>query len=201
MWFLNIMGNVKYSTTTTNATTFFLIGRWLTTQFFWLADEVVINSLVKCWQIPELSLEFREAGSLAGVVGPALGHQTVECRRAVGWHGQPLAILDAPYHVIVLHTLEGLDTVHEDLPHAHPYEMKKERERECVREKEKNNNYFWLIWAYFQHHICTYIQNFHVVYSTSYLSLKFFLILCRYVLCQYHWIGAAKYIHMTLIHL
>ena len=68
--------------------------------------------------LPELGLELGEAGPFPGVVRPALGHQTVQRGRALGGHGQALAVLYPADDVVVLHALEGLDAVHEDLPHA-----------------------------------------------------------------------------------
>lgn len=69
--------------------------------------------------VPELCFEFGEPRPLAGVVRPTFGHQTVEGGRALRRHSQPLAIFYPADHIVVLHPLEGLDAVHQDLPHAH----------------------------------------------------------------------------------
>lgn len=71
--------------------------------------------------LPELCFEFCEPRPLAGVVRPAFGHQAVESGGTLGGHRQPLAVLYPANHVIVLHALEGLDAVHQDLPHTHAY--------------------------------------------------------------------------------
>lgn len=71
--------------------------------------------------LPELCFKFSKPGSPAGVVGPALGHKAVEGGRAVWRHWEPLTVLDPPNHIIVLHSLEGLYPVHEDLPHTHTW--------------------------------------------------------------------------------
>lgn len=68
---------------------------------------------------PKLSLELGEAGSFAGIVSPALGHQTVQGRWAVERHCQALAIFYSTDHIVVLYTLERLDPEHQNLPHAH----------------------------------------------------------------------------------
>lgn len=69
--------------------------------------------------VPELCFEFGEPRPLAGVVRPTFGHQTVKGGRALRRHSQPLAIFYPADHIVVLHPLEGLDAVHQDLPHAH----------------------------------------------------------------------------------
>lgn len=69
-------------------------------------------------EAPELRFELRESRPLAGIVRPALCHQAVESGRALRRHGQSLAVLYPANHVVVLHPLEGLDAVHQDLPHA-----------------------------------------------------------------------------------
>lgn len=71
--------------------------------------------------IPELCFEFGESRPLAWVVRPAFSHQAVEGGRAMRRHSQSLAVLYPANHVIVLHPLERLDAVHQDLPHAHTY--------------------------------------------------------------------------------
>lgn len=80
---------------------------------------------------PELCFEFGESWSLAGVIWPTFGHQTVEGGRALRRHSQPLAVLYPANHVIVLHPLERLDAVHQDLPHAHSYRDTGEQSRRC----------------------------------------------------------------------
>ena len=70
-------------------------------------------------------LEVLEVGPLGGFVGPAEGHDAVEGGGAVGGHGQPLAVLYPADHVVVLDALEWLDAVHQDLPHAHPWEKER----------------------------------------------------------------------------
>lgn len=75
--------------------------------------------------IPELGFELCEAGSLARVVGPALGHQAVQGRGAVVGHGQTLSVLYPADDIVVLHPLEGFDSVDEDLPHTHTWSTEK----------------------------------------------------------------------------
>lgn len=76
---------------------------------------------LKSQPLPELCFKFSKPGSPAGVVGPALGHKAVEGGRAVWRHWEPLTVLNPPNHIIVLHSLEGLYPVHEDLPHTHTW--------------------------------------------------------------------------------
>ena len=75
--------------------------------------------------IPELGFELCEAGSLARVVSPALGHQAVQGRGAVVGHGQTLSVLYPADDIVVLHPLEGFDSVDEDLPHTHTWSTMK----------------------------------------------------------------------------
>lgn len=71
--------------------------------------------------LPELCFEFSESRTLAGVIWPTFGHQTVEGGRTLGRHRQALPVFYPANHVIVFHPLEGLDAVHQDLPHAYAY--------------------------------------------------------------------------------
>lgn len=76
------------------------------------------NVKKKTLKAPELRLELGEPRPLAGIVRPTLRHQAVESGRALRGHGQSLAVLYPANHVVVLHALEWLDAVHQDLPHA-----------------------------------------------------------------------------------
>lgn len=71
--------------------------------------------------ILELCFEFGESWPLAGVIRPTFGHQTVERGWALRGHSQPLAVFNPANHVVILHTLEGLDAIHQNLPHTHTY--------------------------------------------------------------------------------
>lgn len=68
-----------------------------------------------------MCFEFSESRTLAGVIWPTFGHQTVEGGRTLGRHRQALPVFYPANHVIVFHPLEGLDAVHQDLPHAYTY--------------------------------------------------------------------------------
>lgn len=72
---------------------------------------------------PELRFELGESRPLAGIVRPTLCHQAVESGRALRRHGQSLAVLYPANHIVVLHPLEGLDAIHQDLPHADACEI------------------------------------------------------------------------------
>lgn len=69
--------------------------------------------------LPELSFELSETGPPAGVIGPAFRHKAVEGGRAIWRHWQSFPILNPPDHIIVLHSLKRLHTMHEYLPHTH----------------------------------------------------------------------------------
>lgn len=79
----------------------------------------LINIQHKQHLLLELCFEFGESRPLARVVRPTLGHQAVQGGRALRRHGQSLPVLYPANHVIVLHSLERLDAVHQDLPHTH----------------------------------------------------------------------------------
>lgn len=81
----------------------------------------VIYQATKHFFLPELCFELGESRSLAGVIRPTLGHQTVEGGRALWRHSQSLTVLYPADHIIVLDALERLDAVHQDLPHTHAY--------------------------------------------------------------------------------
>lgn len=68
--------------------------------------------------VPELGFQFVKAWPLAGVVWPTLCHQAVEGWGALRRHSQSLAVLYPTNDVVVLHTLERLDAIHQNLPHA-----------------------------------------------------------------------------------
>lgn len=90
--------------------------------------------------LPELCFKFCKPGSSARVVCPALGHKAVEGRRAVWRHGEPLTVLNPPNYIIVLHSLEGLYPMHEDLPHTHTWGThtnKKKTFPPCEQTKKK----------------------------------------------------------------
>lgn len=66
----------------------------------------------------ERLLEAVGGGALRRLVRPATGHDRVEAGWATGGEGQPLPVLQLPYHVVVLHAAERLHAQHQDLPHA-----------------------------------------------------------------------------------
>lgn len=87
--------------------------------------------------LPELSFELSEPGPPAGVVGPAFRHKAVEGRRAIWRHWQSLPILNSPDHVIVLHSLKRLHTMHQYLPHTHTCEVGMETDCELGRQRRQ----------------------------------------------------------------
>lgn len=62
-----------------------------------------------------------EAGPLAWLVAPALGHETIQSGRAVCGQRQTLSILNLANHVIVLDSLERLHAKHQNLPHTNTW--------------------------------------------------------------------------------
>jgi len=84
-----------------------------------------------------LCFKFSKPGSSARVVCPALGHKAVEGRRAVWRHGEPLTVLNPPNYIIVLHSLEGLYPMHEDLPHTHTWGTHTKKHFLCVSKQKK----------------------------------------------------------------
>ena len=58
---------------------------------------------------PEIFFDLTKAGPLEGLVAPALAHEGVEARGAVGGQGQPLPVVNEANDIIVFDALEWLD--------------------------------------------------------------------------------------------
>lgn len=102
----------------------------------------VILTIMKAKQykygLPELCFKLCESGPLAGIIRPTFGHQAVKGGWALRGHSQSLAVLYPANHIVVLHALERLDAVHQDLPHAHAYRQR--RTGELLRDRRFKGN-------------------------------------------------------------